>query len=237
MDGILDCALAEARIYKEQGVDGIIVENMHDLPYLKGRVEPETTAAMAVVARAVKQECGLPTGVQVLAGANLEALGVAVAAGLDFLRVEGYVYAHVGDEGIHESCAAELMRRRANLKADNVLVLADIKKKHAAHAITEDVGLIETARAAEFFGADGIVVTGVTTGRPVDHGELRAVRAAVGVPVVVGSGATPQSAAELLALAHALIVGSWYKEGGHWSKPPDARRAREMVGAVAAARG
>src|SRR5262249_33215737 len=157
---ILTVALEEARIYKEEGVDAILVENMHDVPYLKGRVEPETTAAMAVIARAVKSECALPTGVQVLAGANLEALGGAVAAELDFIRVEGFVYGHVGDEGMHESCAGELLRRRASLQSRHVSVFADVKKKHAAHAITADVGLIETARTAEFFGADAIVVTG-----------------------------------------------------------------------------
>jgi hypothetical protein len=232
MDGILDCALAEARIYKEQGVDGIIVENMHDLPYLKGRVEPETTAAMAVVARAVKQECGLPTGVQVLAGANLEALGVAVAAGLDFLRVEGYVYAHVGDEGIHESCAAELMRRRANLKADNVLVLADIKKKHAAHAITEDVGLIETARAAEFFGADGVIVTGISTGHPPDPDHVRRVSAAVHNLVMVGSGVTAENVHLYVPYCHAVIVGSTFKENGSWKNRVDPRRVHGFVGAL-----
>ncbi|MFX5991155.1 BtpA/SgcQ family protein, partial [Acinetobacter baumannii] len=80
---------------------------------------------MAVIARAIKAETKLPTGVQLLAGANLEALGVAVAANLDFLRVEGFVYAHVGDEGLHQACAAELIRRRANLKADSIKIFAD----------------------------------------------------------------------------------------------------------------
>src|SRR4030095_15850198 len=151
MADVLSLAVEEALIYKEEGVNAILVENMHDVPYLKGRVEPETTAAMAVIAEHVKSECALPTGVQLLAGANLEALGVAVAAELDFIRVEGDSAAHVGEEGTHEACAGELLRRRSNLQAGRVLVFADIKKKHAAHAITADVGLIETARTAEFF--------------------------------------------------------------------------------------
>ena len=36
---------------------------------------------------------GLPVGIQILAGANNEAMAVAHAAGLDFIRAEGYVYA------------------------------------------------------------------------------------------------------------------------------------------------
>lgn len=38
----------------------------------------------------------------------------------------------------------------------------------SSHAITQDVSLAETARAAEFFMADGIVITGTATGRPAE---------------------------------------------------------------------
>ena len=129
----------------------MLVENMHDVPYLKGYVYPETTATMTVVARALKYECQLPLGLQLLAGANMEALGAAVAADIDFIRVEGYVYAHIGDEGLHESCAAALIRKRANLHAERIKIFADVKKKHSSHAITADISLEDTARDAEFF--------------------------------------------------------------------------------------
>lgn len=42
-------ALREAKIYREEGVDGIMLENMHDTPYLRGHVGPEIVAAMAIV--------------------------------------------------------------------------------------------------------------------------------------------------------------------------------------------
>ena len=75
---------------------------MHDVPYLKGGTGPEVTAMMSVIGRAVKQAVGVPCGVQILAGANREAVAAALAAGLDFVRVEGYAFAHVADEGIIE---------------------------------------------------------------------------------------------------------------------------------------
>ena len=34
-------ATEEARVYKECGVDGVIIENMHDVPYLKGERSEE----------------------------------------------------------------------------------------------------------------------------------------------------------------------------------------------------
>jgi len=33
---LVTSAAHEARIYKESGVEGVIIENMHDVPYLRG---------------------------------------------------------------------------------------------------------------------------------------------------------------------------------------------------------
>src|ERR1051326_2288642 len=38
-----------ARVYKECGVDGVIIENMHDVPYLKGEVGPEIVAGLGSI--------------------------------------------------------------------------------------------------------------------------------------------------------------------------------------------
>ena len=150
----------EARVYRECGVDGLIIENMHDVPYLRGEVGPEIVAAMTAIAVEVKAECRLPVGVQLLAGANIEAMAVAHAAGLDFIRAEGFAYAHVADEGLIQASAANLLRYRRMIGATNVQVWTDVKKKHAAHAITADVSLGETAETVEFMGADCVIVTG-----------------------------------------------------------------------------
>ncbi len=229
MEEILGSALDDAMTYKEESVDALLVENMHDAPYLKGRVEPETVAAMAVVANAVKYETVLPVGIQLLAAANIEALGVAVACGSDFIRVEGFVYAHVGDEGMHESSAAALMRRRAYLKAGHIRVFADIKKKHSAHAITADVSLTETARTAEFFGADGVIVTGGFTGEPADIREVESVRLATSAKVLVGSGVTVDNIREFSEHADALIVGSAFKYNGDWRNRVDQERVKRLM--------
>src|SRR5262245_57524544 len=70
-------AKREAQLYRESGVDGVVIENMHDVPYLRGEVGPEIVAAMTVVACEVKGELELPVGIQILAGANVEAMAVA----------------------------------------------------------------------------------------------------------------------------------------------------------------
>ena len=136
-----------------------------------------------------------------------------------------------------EADAGPLLRDRRRIGAEHIAVLADVKKKHSAHAVTADVDLAETARAAEFCGADGVIVTGTATGQPTAPADVASVKEAVGIPVLVGSGVDPASAPALLEHADALIVGSWYKEGGRWDRGPDAARAREMAAAVRAARG
>ncbi|KAK8769531.1 hypothetical protein V5799_014005 [Amblyomma americanum] len=129
---IVDAACREAEVYKKCGVDGVLVENMFDLPYVKPcQAGPETTAFMTRICTEVKGLLpSVPCGVQILAGNNKSALAVAAAAGLQFVRAEGFVFGHVADEGFMESCAGELLRYRRIINAEDILVFTDIKKKH-----------------------------------------------------------------------------------------------------------
>lgn len=233
VERLMQHAVAEARIYRDAGFSAVAVENMHDRPYLKGNIGPEVTAAMAVIGREIKRETGLPLGIQVLAAANREAMAVAHACGAEFVRVEGFVFAHVADEGIIQSSAADLLRYRRAIGAERVRVFADIKKKHSAHAMTADVSLAETARAAEFFMADGIVVTGTATGSPAEAADVAAASGACRLPVLVASGLTPENLAAY-AQADGFIVGSSVKQGGDWANPLDPEAARAVATAFTA---
>jgi membrane complex biogenesis BtpA family protein len=229
---IAESAAADARVYQAAGFHGLVIENTHDRPYLKSSVGPEIGAAMAVIGAEVRRAVSLPLGIQVLAGANAAALAVAHACGARFVRVEGFVFAHVADEGVIESSAGELLRYRRTIGAGNVHVFADIKKKHSAHAVTADVSIVETAKAAEFFHADGVIVSGVATGGAADMEEVRTVSEAVTIPTWVGSGITPENIAGYSA-ADGFIVGSSVKRDGLWSNPLDDKRVREVVRAFA----
>jgi uncharacterized protein len=222
-------AVAECRIYREAGVHGVALENMHDVPYLRGGVGPEITAAMTVLAIAIREASGLPCGIQILAGANLEALAVAHAAGLDFVRVEGFAFAHVADEGIIESSAASLLRFRRRIGAERVQVWADVKKKHASHAITADLAIGDTAAAAEFMRADAVVVTGSATGESASEPEIDEVRARCRLPLYVGSGVTAENLPRFYPGADGFIVGSAFKVDGRWSETVDPRRVDRFM--------
>jgi membrane complex biogenesis BtpA family protein len=231
-------AVEEARLLADVGFDALIIENMHDLPYLRREVGPEIVAGMTAAGAAVRRAVGVPLGVQILAGANHASLAVAHAVGAQFIRAEGYVFASVADEGIMEEAdAGPLLRYRRSIGADAVQILADVNKKHSAHAITADVDVGEMARTAEICGADGVVVTGLATGRPIRIDDLGTVRVATTLPILVGSGVGPEAVKDLFAYADGVIVGSWYKADGHWANPIDRDRARELVLAIRAARG
>ena len=222
-------ARQEAKLYREAGVDGVIVENMHDVPYLRGAVGPEIVAAMTAIGVEVKAECGFPVGVQILAGANIEAMAVAHAAGLDFIRAEGYAYAHVADEGLIQASAAELLRFRKMIGAAGVQVWADVKKKHAAHAITADVSLGETAETVEFMGADCVIMTGSATGKAPLIADVQEAKSHCGLPVFLGSGITENNLAEFYDHADGFIIGSALKVNGLWSNTIDPVRLNRVI--------
>jgi len=230
---LVHLAVEESSTYRRHGVHGLILENMHDTPYLRGAVGPEITAAMTVLAQAVKSASELPCGIQILAGANHEAVAVAHAAQLDFVRVEGFAFAHVADEGIIESSAATLLRYRRHIGAERVQVWADVKKKHASHAITADVDLGATAAAAEFMRADAVIVTGTTTGESPREGDIIAARAKCGLPLYLGSGITAENLHRYVGHADGFIVGSAFKRDGHWQGAVDPRRVERFMSVYA----
>jgi len=224
-------AADEARKLKDAGFDAVIVENMHDAPYIHGSdLGPEQTATMTLVAAAVREIFPGPMGVQILSGGNREALAVSHAVGAGFIRCENFVFSHVADEGLLAKAEAGLLLRyRRHIGAEGVAVFADIKKKHASHAITADVSIEEAVEAAQFFGVDAVIITGSSTGKPADLADLQAARNAASVPVIVGSGVIPESVPSLLDHADALIVGSSIKKDGDWFNYIDPQRAEAIV--------
>ena len=153
MVSAIGLALLEAETLLKCNCDGIIVENMADLPYQRPEERgPETVAIMTEISSAIRRTfCDASIGVQILSGGCREALAVAAAADLDFIRLESFVFGHIGDEGFTQSNAASTLRYRKEIGAENVKIFTDIKKKHSSHAITADLDIQDTAIAADFF--------------------------------------------------------------------------------------
>jgi membrane complex biogenesis BtpA family protein len=233
---VISSALADVDQYLKAGADVIVLENSHDIPYIKPPLDPLGIALMKRIAKEARKRFDGPIGIQMLEAANESALEIACEADLDFLRVEGYVFAHIGGAGLIEGCAGRLLRKRAELGCGNVKIFCDVKKKHCSHAPTADLDITDVVKQAEFFLADGIVVTGPRTGESPELKELRRVKESARVPVVVGSGMTLQNISRYMPWADGFVVGSVLREDGRFLGRLDPRRLRTFVSAFQEAR-
>ncbi len=129
-----------------------------------------------------------------------------------------------------DACAGPLLRYRRAIGADDISVYCDIKKNHSAHSVTADVDIAETAEAAGFFLADGVVITGSATGKEACLLDLDNVMDAVSatLPVLVGSGVTAENVSRF-SRAHGLIVGSYFKRKGTWDDELDEAKIEKLV--------
>jgi membrane complex biogenesis BtpA family protein len=230
MNSIVEHAVGEARAYAEGGMDGLIVENAWDLPFLRPEdIWYETVATMSVVANQVREATSLPVGINVLANAGEAAVAVAKASRASFIRVNQWVNAYVSNEGIVQGNSARILRYRAVLQAEEVAIFADVHVKHGAHAIVADRPVEEQARDVEFFDADVAIATGNHTGDATPVGEIENIRKGTHLPVIIGSGLTPVNALELLEKADGAIVGTSLKENGAWWGKVSVDRVRALV--------
>jgi membrane complex biogenesis BtpA family protein len=226
---ILAGALSDIQHYGNAGVDVILLENSHDLPYIKPPLPKPAVKLITRIARAVRNEFSGPIGIQMLEGANETALQVAHAADLDFIRAEGYVFAHIGGAGLIEGCAGKLLRRRKQLGCEHIKIFADLKKKHCSHALTGDLDITDEVKQAEFFLVDGIIVTGARTTEPPNIAELRGANKAAHVPIVIGSGITAQNIGKYYSLADGFIVGSTFRKDGQFLESLDPKRLQSFA--------
>ncbi len=230
VDQICDQALADARAYAAGGIHGLIIENHGDIPFSKPEdIGPETAAMMAVITDRVRQEVGLPIGINVLANGAITAMAVAKAAQAGFIRVNQWANAYVANEGLIEGPAAKATRYRSWLRATDVHIFSDVHVKHGAHAIVSDRSIAELTRDVEFFNADVVIVTGQRTGDSATLDELQTVRDATALPIVVGSGVTTDNVGSIMKIADGVIIGSSLKRDGVWWQPVDQKRVEAFM--------
>ncbi len=228
---IIERACADARLLADAGFHALMVENFGDAPFRATQVDPHTVACMSVVARAVRQAVKIPIGINVLRNDACAAIAIASICGAEFVRINVHCGVYAADQGIIEGRADETLRYRRML-GSKVAIFADVHVKHARPLSTPDIA--EAAEETAYRGhADGLIVSGTGTGKPTDPADLQAVRSAVpDRPLLVGSGATLESLADLLRVADGVIVGTAIKVGGLTTAPVDAERAAAFVRAA-----
>ena len=231
-------AAEDARVLAAAGFDAVMVENFGDAPFEPGAVDPITVAAITRCALEVRRAApALALGINVLRNDARAALGIASACDAQMIRVNVHIGARLTDQGLIEGRAHDTLRWRRALGRHQgpgrVALLCDVAVKHSAPLSPRP--LAEEAEETALRGrADALVVTGSTTGRGADLGEVDEVLAAAPRPLLIGSGVTAESVAEIMAprpagQVHGVIVGSWLRRDGRAGGRIDVDRSRAFA--------
>lgn len=218
----------EAAALAAGGVDGLIIENFFDAPFVKDQVDPAVVSAMSLVVQRVMNLVALPIGINVLRNDACSALAIATCTGAQFIRVNVLTGVMATDQGLIEGQAHRLLRYRRSLDSD-VKILADVLVKHARPLGTPNL-TTAVRETIERGLADGIILSGWATGSPPSLGDLElAIDAAQGVPVFIGSGADWENIPNLIQAANGVIISSSLKRHGQIDQPVDPIRVSRFV--------
>jgi len=232
MQAVYDTALAEATLFATYPVDALIVENFRDMPFYPGRLPAETVAALAAVTRDIVKAVPLPVGVNALRNDAQAAIAIATAAAAHFIRVNVHTGAVVSDQGILQGASHETLRLRAALRSE-VLIFADVEVKHATPLAPRGLAL-ETRDLTERGLVDAIIVSGDLTGAVTDPRHVDMVRQHTHLPVLIGSGATPENLPAVYDKVGGFIVGSYFKQDGQADNLVDEARVKTFTDAMQA---
>lgn len=240
-----DVTLAKARadldVLIDGGIPAVMFENMYDQSHTERLDVPRQEQFRALLA-ALTSGLAAPFGLSVLWNDYPTAFALAVEFGAQWIRVPVFVdsveTAH-GFRVLADPEAVIVERQRAG--AMSVRIFADIQVKHAR--MLEPRSIADSARAAEAAGADAMIITGTWTGDPAKLEDVRAAYEATSLPILIGSGMTPENIAAYRPSLAGCIVGTALKAPvanpeahrlrAPWDTPVDPDRVRAFLDAVA----
>ena len=232
LDALRECVLRDAESLVAGGIENLMIENFGDAPFFPHSVPPITLTHMTAIAEQVRSRLGVRIGINVLRNDGCGAMAVAHASGADFIRVNVLCGARVTDQGLVTGIAHDVLRLRANLRAEHIAILADVDVKHSAALAARPIE-DEVHDLVGRGGADAVIVSGSATGQAVDRTMLaRVTQAAGATPVLIGSGADIETIGTLMNDAAGVIVGTSLKRNGCVHEPVDVDRVREFVAAI-----
>lgn len=231
LQAIISRAEREATALASGGVDGIIIENFFDAPFVKEQVDPAVVSAMTLLVQKIMNLVTLPIGINVLRNDALSAMAIASCVQAQFIRVNVLTGVMATDQGLIEGRAHQLLRYRRELGSD-VKILADVLVKHARPLGSPNL-TTAVQETIERGLADGVILSGWATGSPPTLEDLElASAAAAGTPVFIGSGANWENISNLMPAVDGVIVSSSLKRHGQIDQPIDPIRVSQFVEAT-----
>ena len=207
-------ALDELRVFEEEGLDGVIVENYHNK-------DPRVLEqALQVVSR---QAVRVAVGVNVSPNDYHRSITLATQTHASFVKLD-----HVGgryEQGSLDYNLSEYETIRA--RYPRIPVLGGVHPKDYIPFLGSSLGsdLHQGARRA-----DAIVVSGYRTGMETPLARIAEFRRILGeYPLIIGAGLNPTNAYAQLQIADGAIVGTWLKVGDDTRNDLDRYKIRDLM--------
>lgn len=210
IDLIIEKAINEAKMIEENNFDGLIIQNMNDMP-IKQFSNFQTVAYMTQITSEIKRRFpNLLIGV-LINWDGVASLAVADAVGADFIRVEHlYTGVNVTSGGMLQGQCTDIIDLKMKIGSD-VPIFADVYEVHGVPLGKKSYGEAAWEIVNEAF-ADGIFTSGksvdesIEIAKQIKSKNLR-------VPVYLGGGATGDNIAELMKYYDGVSVATWIKDG------------------------
>ncbi|MCD6266909.1 MAG: BtpA/SgcQ family protein [Thermotogaceae bacterium] len=231
---IEEAAIMDAERLSEGGIDGLIIENFGDTPFLNGEISLEGLLMMTRIITTIRNRINLPFGVNVEFNDWKSEISLAYITEAKFIRVEVLVEARFNISGIVMPAVSKLLRMRKALGADDVLIFADFEVKHTYPLFKLPIEF--TIKEISKY-ADAIVVTGAETGSETPLEIVKRVKELSDKPVIVGSGVNKSNILRTLEIADGVIIGTALKKDGVTHNEVDLDRVKEIMSLVKTFRG
>ena len=229
MDAIYEAGLKDLKALEKGGAGAVIIENFGDVPYAAEN-ELINKIAFAKMVALLRKETKLPVGINYQFNDTETEWAVAYCCDVDFIRCEVFAENRVGPNGMFIAAGPKMMRLKAHYNKD-IMILADANVKHT-FALAEQP-LDFTIESLIEGGADGIIVTGITTGVNPSVEDVKLVNShAKGLPVFLGSGINEKNVNEYLPYISGAIVGSSLKKDRNVNNPVDVKNVKKFMAKI-----
>ncbi len=229
LDEIIELAQEDVNNLIFGGVDGIIIENFGDTPFVKDDISKRTLASFTTVVENIEYDRDIKVGINVLRNDGISALSIAEATKADFVRINvlNNVMMYT-DQGMIEGKAHEIAQFKNSLNKE-IEIYADVFVKHA---VPPEGSKIENHTEELIYraGADVVIVTGDGTGHEINVEDLNKVRDIVPQgKLAIGSGVNEENIEQYVDLADIVIVGTNFKVDQDVSKRVDQRSVEQLI--------
>lgn len=224
MDNLLKQIINSLDKFQKGGVDGILIENASDKPHTM-TISKAQVAAMSILVKEAVKKSDVPIGITCLLLDWEANFAIAKASGAKFTRLNVLVDTVMREvdtwRTINTNCR-EIIKidplavkaYRQTLSAKDILLLVDIHVKYML-MLEPNKTIQESAKQAEIYGADAVIISGSRTGLPTSKEDVIKAQKGGNLPVLIGSGLIKQDVPKLLPYADGAIVGTAFekKEG------------------------